>query len=261
MTFFHIATARGRLHVGQLGPQDGRPLVLLHHGGGGFSVDPWPDPFPALASEPRGWRILRVDRLGYGLSSPRPHGFPPGFFEDDLRDLETVLDALEPTRPLVLQGTSDGGSLALMAAARWPKRVCAVAIDGAHHRTEDSMRPALLDMRARFLEKHGPAAEWDPVERATLRAWFEGWLAIVEEGWSVEDDLPRIHCPVAVLQGELDGIVSHGHAHDLASRLGKPVPAHILPGGAHLVQRSHPQEWAQWLWNFLQSLPPLVECP
>ncbi len=239
-----------------MGPAWGRPLLCLHHGGGGFAKEPWAAPFPLLAKEEAPWRILRVDRLGYGLSDPRPTAFPPGFFEGDLQDLEQVLDTWEPHRPVVLQGTSDGGSLALMAAARWPGRIAAVAVDGAHHRTEPSMRAALLYMRARFLAKHGPARAGEAMELQTLRDWFAGWLLIVGQGWNMEEELSTLSCPVAVLQGELDGIVEQAHAHHLAASLGRPVAATILPGGAHLCQRSHPAAWAAWLRGFLESLPP-----
>lgn len=261
MNSLTFACPRGLLHASQLGPAHGRPLLCLHHGGAGFAQEPWAPPFPQLAVAERPWRILRLDRRGYGFSSQRPEGFPPGFFEHDLEDLRTVLDLWEPRRPVVIQGTSDGGSLALLAAARWPERIAAVAVDGAHHRTEDSMRDALVDMQTRFLEKHGPPRADEAMESHTLRSWFAGWLEIVRLGWSMEGELAAIRCPVAVLQGQLDGIVDEAHAHSLASSLGRPAVARILPGGAHLCQRSHPEAWAAWLQDFLDSLPDPVVAP
>jgi len=250
-----VATSGGRLHAGELGPARGRLLVLLHHGGAGYADDPWPDPFPALAAGPDPWRILRVDRLGYGRSDPRPAGFPPGFFAADLDQLGEVLETLAPGRPVVLQGTSDGGTLALLAAAAWPGRVRGCAVDGAHFRSEASMRPVLLDMRARFAEKHGPPRPDEPQVLTTLRAWIAGWLDIVAAGWSIEAELAAVRCPVAVLQGERDGIVDEAHAHALAAALGGPASVLILPEGEHLSQRSHPGPWAAWLTAFLAGLP------
>jgi len=249
-----IPVPGGTLHVDEWGPPQGRTLVLLHHGGDGFAHSPWPDPFPGLAAD--GWRLLRLDRLGYGLSSPRPAGFPPGFFESDLDQLHAVLDHLAPHGHLVLAGTSDGGTLALLAAARRSERVAGVAVDGAHSHTEPAtMVPVLLDMRRRFEEKHGPALPGEEPRLATVRAWFEGWLHICDLGWDIRPELAAVRCPAAVLQGELDGIVPDAHAHGLAAALGGPATVEILPGGAHLSQKSHPVEWADWLGRFLRSLP------
>lgn len=229
---------------------------MLHHGGGGFAHSPWPDPFHHLAQANPPWRVIRLDRLGYGLSDPRPAGFPADFFQRDLEQLAVALDLLVPAGPFTLAGTSDGGTLALLAATRWPERVSGVAVDGAHYRTEpDSMAAALREMRRRFLEKHGPPQIGEATQLGTLRDWFEGWLAIGKQGWSIQAELAAVRCPVAVLQGELDGIVEERHAHELAAALGGPVRVEILPGGAHLSQRSHPREWAAWLEAFLLSLP------
>ncbi len=249
-----IPVPGGTLHLDEWGSPGGRPLVLLHHGGDGFAHSPWPVPFPALVDS--NWRLLRVDRLGYGLSSARPRGFPPGFFESDLEQVLAVLDQLVPRGPLVLAGTSDGGTLALLAAARRPERVAGVAVDGAHSHTEPAtMVPVLLDMRRRFEEKHGPALPGEETRLATVRAWFEGWLHICDLGWDIRPELAAVRCPVAVLQGELDGIVPDAHAFGLAAALGGPATVEILPGGAHLSQKSHPDEWADWLLRFLASLP------
>lgn len=238
------------------GPAQGRPLLVLHHGGDGFAHSPWPEPFPTLVEQAQPWRLLRVDRLGYGLSAPRPAGFPRDFFRADLEQLALVVEALVPHGPLTLAGTSDGGTLALLAAARWPDRVQGVAVDGAHYRTEaDTMIPTLQEMRRRFAEKHGPPRMDEPAQHATLRAWFDGWLDSCAHGWDIEAELAGVRCPTVVLQGELDGIVADRHAHELAARLGGSARVTILPGGAHLSQRSHPLEWAHWLAAFLESLP------
>ncbi|MDP2360560.1 MAG: alpha/beta hydrolase [bacterium] len=249
-----IRTQGGHLHVGELGTA-GRTLVMLHDGGGGYGSDPWPAPIPELVAGPMPWRVLRVDRLGYGLSDPRPTGFPPGFFDEDLAQLEEALDVLAPGEPLVLQGTSDGGTLALLAAARWGRRVAALAVDGAHYRTEPTMVPVLLDMQERFTAKHGPPAPDEPHQQRTLRAWLADWLAICAQGWSIEAELAAVRCPVAVLQGELDGIVPDRHAHELGAALGGPAHVEILPGGAHLCQRSHPEAWSRWLLALLEDPP------
>jgi pimeloyl-ACP methyl ester carboxylesterase len=192
--------------------------------------------------------------LGYGGSDPRPEGFTSGYFHRDLAQLEQVLERVAPG-PMWISGTSDGGSLALMAAAGWPGRVIALAVDGAHYRYEPSMIPAMLDMQRRFGEKHGPPDPGEPEERRTLRLWFAGALAPAAADWTLLPELAAVQCPVSILQGELDGIVDEEHAHGLAAALGGPSRVHILPGGAHLCLRSHPDEWNEWLEESLLHPP------
>ena len=55
------------LYVEEHGPQNGNPVVLLHHGLG--SVSAWKEQFDALSQA--GWRAIAYDRWGYGRSAPR----------------------------------------------------------------------------------------------------------------------------------------------------------------------------------------------
>ncbi len=241
---------RGRLHVGMLGDTNARPLVVMHFGGGGFGRDHWA-PLDQLAAE--GWQLFRLDRRGYGLSDPRPEGFPQDFFQRDLEEMEAALDQLLAGKRFHLLGTSDGGTLSLMYASAHPDRVRALAVDGAHWRAEVCMNTSMDEMESRFVERFGQNPARDDDRTATLRAWFSGWRRLIAQGWSMEDQLARVTCPVAVLQGSKDGVVPDEHAHLLASLTGGE--SFILKGGAHLSQRSHPAEYMAWLKAFLAKHP------
>jgi 2-hydroxy-6-oxonona-2,4-dienedioate hydrolase len=60
-----LHTARGDIEVGESGPADGLPLLLVHGSGGGF--DQGLSPRQALA--PPGVRVTAPSRFGY-LRSP-----------------------------------------------------------------------------------------------------------------------------------------------------------------------------------------------
>lgn len=241
--------------MGELGPAGAPVLLLLHFGGGGFGTRGW-EPLDELAQGDDALHLIRIDRLGYGLSDPRPHGFPPEFFEHDLEDLAEAVDLLLPDRTFRIAGTSDGGTLALMYAAAFPDRVKGLAVDGAHFRAEAMMRQSLDEMEQAFVARHGTDGSRDEPTTATLRAWFGGWRGLVASGWSIEARLARISCPVHVLQGSLDGVVPDEHAFALARACGGPSQAEILPGGGHLCQRSHPGEWLLWLQAMLAASSP-----
>lgn len=242
----------GRIHVERLGDPAAPALLRLHDGGGAPGGAPWPGELSRLPDEAGPLQLLRVDRVGYGLSDPRPDGFPPDFFQRDLADLEAVVESCLPGRELRIAGTSDGGTLGILFAARHPGLVRALAVDGAHHRIHPDLPAGLEGMRRRFAARHGEAASaGDSPAVLTARGWFSGWRGLVERDWDVLAELAALRCPLWVLQGELDGIVPDAYARDLAERAGGEARCEILPGGAHLCQRSHPAAWGDWLRRFL----------
>jgi pimeloyl-ACP methyl ester carboxylesterase len=99
------------------GPADGRP-VLWCHGGPGSRLEPTAD---AAAAAEAGYRMIGVDRPGYGLSTPLPGRSIAQWVPDGL----AVLDALGIASAVVV-GVSTGGAYALALAAAAPDRVTGV---------------------------------------------------------------------------------------------------------------------------------------
>jgi pimeloyl-ACP methyl ester carboxylesterase len=99
------------------GPLDATP-VLWCHGGPGSRLEPTASAAEASAA---GFRLIGVDRPGYGVSTPWPGRTIAGWVPDGL----AVLDALGVERAIVL-GVSTGGAYALALAAAAPERVTAV---------------------------------------------------------------------------------------------------------------------------------------
>ena len=107
---------RGLRHrVLRWGPPVDDPLVLLH----GFQD--CSDTFQFLIDQlPRDWGFIGVDWRGFGgsESTGQPYWFP-----DYVADLEALLDALLPDRPVTLVGHSMGGNVASLYAGIRPARV------------------------------------------------------------------------------------------------------------------------------------------
>jgi pimeloyl-ACP methyl ester carboxylesterase len=93
------------------GPRDGAP-VLWCHGGPGSRLEP---AAMAPSAADAGFRLIGIDRPGYGRSTPRPGRSIADWVADGL----SVADALDVER-FVAVGCSTGGaySLALAAHAR-----------------------------------------------------------------------------------------------------------------------------------------------
>lgn len=181
-------------------------LVFLHEGLGSQSM--WRD-FPDALCAAADARGLVYSRPGYGRSSPRPVGTPPA--PDYLhRQADDVLPALlaalgiDTARDRTwLFGHSDGGSIALIFAARNPGRVAGLIVAAPHIMVEDVTIAGIrrgrdayrtTDLRERLGRHHD-----DP--DGVFLGWNDVWLSPAFRSWSIERDLAAIDCPILAIQG------------------------------------------------------------
>jgi len=205
-------------------PGRGPAIVLLHEGLGSVSL--WRD-FPQRVAEATGHDVVAYSRQGYGRSSPLAAPRSVRFMHDEaLVVLPEVLDALEIRRPILL-GHSDGGSIAIIHAGGSGRDVSGLILMAPHVMVEDisiaSIAAARVayaqgDFRARLGRHH------DDVDGA-FRGWNDVWLSPEFRGWSIEEYLRRIECPVLAIQGEND---EYGTMEQV-DRIGRAIPhARIL---------------------------------
>jgi len=97
--------------------QDDQPAILLVHGA---TVPSWE--FDRLIPHLRaaGWRTIRFDLFGHGLSDRPKVRYDFSFF---LEQALEVLDGITSHRPLTLLGHSFGAALAAAMASRRPERI------------------------------------------------------------------------------------------------------------------------------------------
>ena len=181
------------------------PVVVFLHDSLGC-VATWRD-FPEQLARRVGLSAVNYDRQGYGRSSAfGTTSRTTEYLEEQATVLFALLDALA-IETAVLFGHSDGGSIALIAAALQPQRVTAVVTEGAHVFVEDvtlaGIRAAqetlaTTDLPERLARYHG-----DKVH-AIAAAWIGTWLSPEFRSWNIERFLPSIACPVLVIQGEDD---------------------------------------------------------
>src|ERR1017187_5378239 len=132
--------------------------VWLHHGVG--STRAWVAFLPAAAG---GRRAIAYDRRGFGRSA-RDRDFTTAMFDEDVEDLCEMLTERHAL-PAHLIGHSDGGTVALLLAARVPELVLSVAVVAVHVRGDDTTVATLGRM--------GPPEEWpEPMRRSfDARPW------------------------------------------------------------------------------------------
>jgi pimeloyl-ACP methyl ester carboxylesterase len=234
----------------QRGPAGGLPVILLHHGLG--STRAWRSQLSVLAKA--GYRAIAYDRWGYGRSDPRAQLSMP-YFQEDQDDLLAILDQMR-IEQAALVGHSDGGTIALYFAARYPQRVSCLVTLAAHAYVEVKMASGLpnvlqqyredAEFRARLERRHGANTE------AVVMGWYQGWHKDSNLSWDLRPELVQIHCPVLVMQGEADEHATPQHAGEIAQAI-PGADLVLLPGARHMLQREQAEEVNRRLLEFLRQ--------
>jgi pimeloyl-ACP methyl ester carboxylesterase len=214
------------------------PVALLHEGLG--SVAMWRD-FPEALAARTARRVMAYSRFGHGSSDPPAQPHTTAFMHEEARLLPSILDAAGIDRALLF-GHSDGGSIALVAAAQHPGRVVALVLEAPHvfveeisvasiERTTTAYRAG--DLRRRLARYH---ADVD----AAFQGWSGVWLDPAFLAWNLEAYLPCITCPVLLIQGEQDEYGTLRQIDAIARQVQGPVERLVLPDCGHSPHRDQP---------------------
>jgi pimeloyl-ACP methyl ester carboxylesterase len=209
-SFVDIAWRDGRVRIEHqwiARERSGAPLlVFLHEGLGSLAM--WKD-FPTRLCDALGCRGLVYSRPGSGRSTPRQAHEAWGVDYMHRQAFE-VLPALLHTlgvdaerEPPWLFGHSDGGSIALLFAARFPNALAGAVLLAPHILVEDisvasieATRQAYLhtDMRERLARYHD-----DP--DSAFWGWCGIWLHPAFRSWSIVQEISAVRCPLLAMQG------------------------------------------------------------
>jgi pimeloyl-ACP methyl ester carboxylesterase len=203
--FMEVVVDGKRLETLWLEPRDpsAPSIVMLHEGLGSIAL--WKD-FPQRLAIHTGCGVLVYSRYGHGNSDRLAEKRQVEFMHHEGEVvLSELLDKLSIERP-ILHGHSDGGSIALIFAGRYPERACALILEAPHVFVEDlsvdSIAAAKVafettDFRAKLSRYHAHVDE-------TFWGWNDIWLDARFRSWNIESYLHSIRCPVLCLQGEED---------------------------------------------------------
>ncbi len=238
------------LHVETHGDENSPVIVFLHHGLG--STRAWRGQVPVFVEA--GYRVIVYDRWGYGQSEARPHLDVPGF-DTDIADLHTLLATCN-LQPATLVGHSDGGTLALYYAKKYPEIANCLVTVAAHIYLESKMEPGILGIKAAFehderFRKGMQRAHGEKFE-SVFRNWFDGWHKPEALVWDMRPLLTRISCPALVVQGEDDEHATPQHAIDLAEAIPN-AELWLEPDAGHMLPQDQPDKFNRRLLRFLSA--------
>ena len=194
-----------RLETLWLEPRDtsAPTIVMLHEGLGSIAL--WKH-FPHQLAARTGCGVLVYSRYGHGNSDRLAGKRPVNFMHHEGEVvLPELLDKLDVERPILL-GHSDGGSIVLIFAGKYPNRARALILEAPHVFVEDlsvaSIRAAKVsfettDLRAKLGRYHAHVDK-------TFWGWNDIWLDPNFRWWNIESYLDSIRCAVLCIQGEED---------------------------------------------------------
>ncbi len=235
-----------------------RPLIVfLHEGLGSLSM--WKD-WPQRLCDAAGCDGLVYSRPGYGRSTPRAadERWRPDFMHRQAHEvLPALLAALQVGargQPLWLLGHSDGGSIALLYAARHGAGLAGVIVMAPHIVVEPvtlaSIEQARVayrdtDLRARLARYHD-----DP--DSAFRGWNDIWLDPEFAAWDIRDEIAGIGCPLLAIQGEDDEYGTLEQIRGIARRVPQ-TRLLALPACRHSPHRDQPDALTAGIRQFLST--------
>lgn len=228
-------------------------VVFLHEGLGSIAL--WKD-FPERFCSENGFTGLVFSRYGYGLSTPRPadERWPVSFMHAQAHEvLPAFFAALGVEKPWLF-GHSDGGSIALLYASRFPDAVCGIVVAAPHIFVEDLTIASIeqardtyqsTDLRAKLARYHA-----DP--DSAFWGWNNIWLDPAFRSWNIEDQLPLIRCPILAVQGEDDEYGTLDQIHGI-QRKAPQTRLFSIPKCGHSPHRDQPEALIQEAARFIVS--------
>lgn len=227
-------------------------LVLLHEGLGCIAM--WRD-FPQQLAEATGCRVVAYSRPGYGQSDPWPTPRQPDYMHREGEVvLPEVLRALEIEQP-VLVGHSDGGSIALIFAGRYPEALRGLVVMAPHEFVEPETLAGIAAARKLWEETDWPRrlARYHRDAAQVFADWNDCWVSPTFRDWNIEAYLPSIRCPVLAMQGRDDEYATLRQIEVIAEQAAD-VRLVVLDACGHSPHRDQGARVLREIGDFLAAL-------
>ncbi|MNO56908.1 acyl-CoA esterase [compost metagenome] len=253
-----VDTPGGRLFVRRWFPEAAKqpakpPIVLFHDSLG--CVELWRD-FPQQLCLATGHEVIAYDRLGFGLSDAYPGTLPLHFIRDEAERFFALLKTQLQIERFVAFGHSVGGAMAATCAALYSQYCAAVITVAAQAFVEQKTLHGIEVAKAQFaqpgqlqrLEKyHADKAPW------VLSAWTDTWLSQAFSGWTIENRIDLIQCPLLALHGEHDEYGSVSHPQRIAQLSRTSGEYRIIANCHHVPHREAPDVVLDAVVRLLQA--------
>ncbi|MBL4643440.1 MAG: alpha/beta hydrolase [Flavobacteriaceae bacterium] len=251
----HIKLPLDKIAIKRIDKYPNKPTIIFLHDSLGC-IELWRD-FPEKLGELTQCNVLIYDRQGYGESCS---------FSDSKRDnkyLELEADILNTLidywklKEVLLFGHSDGGSIALILAGKYPNKIKGIVTEGAHIFVEDLTINGIqkvielyktTNLKSKLTKYHGNKTE------EMFWAWAATWTTNDYKYWNIEQFIPNIKCPSFIIQGENDEYGTLKQVNRIINATKGSSRALILPNIKHSPHKEVPQLVLEKTAYFIKQL-------
>ena len=235
------------------------PVVFLHEGLG--SVAMWRE-WPAKLCQQLGRPGLVYSRQGYGQSADRADVRGSGRLQPNYMHHEALVVLPELLRQLgiakpILLGHSDGGTIALLHASRYPVEACIVM--APHVKVENISVRAIAAAKEAF-EHGGLRQRLAPYHQHVDTAfwqWNDVWLSDAFRSYDIRSDVARITAPLLAIQGEDDPYGTMAQIDDIAAAATQTQLCKLVACG-HSPHRDQSDAVMAAIADFVAGLKPTL---
>lgn len=230
----------GNIRVRWVENHPSHPIIVFLHDSFGC-IELWRD-FPDRLCKISKCNMLIYDRLGYGKSSSFAESRKGDYLEVEAQRLIDLLEILGIAKP-ILFGHSDGATIALITAAKYPDRILGVISEAAHIFVEEVTLKGIEDavkeyetsnLKARLEKYHGDKTD------KLFRAWADIWRLPNFREWNIKNMLSSIKAPTMVIQGELDEFGTQKQVTGILENVSGQTKELILPNVTHTPHHEAP---------------------
>lgn len=232
-----------------------RPTIIFLHDSLGC-MELWRD-FPLELAEKTKCNIILYDRQGYGKSCAFSYEKRDvNYLEQEADILAELLDFWK-IENAILFGFSDGGSIALIFAAKYPKKTIGIITEGAHIFVEKVTIKGILEavqqyetttLKQKLEHYHG-----DKVDDL-FNAWTKTWTSEEYQNWNIEHWVQQIECKSLIIQGENDEFGSLEQVEKIVSQTKGHSQALVIANAGHTVHRENPEIVLEESAAFIRTL-------
>ena len=229
-------------------------IIFLHEGLG--CIEMWKN-YPKELCDLLNCQGLIYDRAGYGHSKGDLTTRDNTYLHQGADELHQLIHDLNiESKNLILYGHSDGGSIALLFASRFPSLCKTLITEAAHvfveQETLDGIKPAetaFKEGKLNGLEKyHGHNFN------SVFYAWVNIWNHPTFLDWNIENELKNIQCNQLIIQGLNDQYGTLKQVKSIETHtLGKTI-TFTPPDCGHAPFKEQKEQVLKEVQLFLKSL-------
>ena len=230
----------------------GTTIVMLHEGLGSIAL--WKD-FPERLAARTGCGVLVYSRYGHGNSDKLMEKRPVDFMHHEGEVvLPELLGKLKVEQPILL-GHSDGGSISLIFAGKYPDAARGLILEAPHVFVEDLSVASIAQAKVNYetTDFASKLGRYHAHVDATFWGWNDIWLDPDFRSWNIEEYASAIRCPILCIQGEDDEYGTKAQVDAIKARAPQTEIV-MLPNCKHSPHRDQAEKTLDVMAQFVACL-------